>query len=97
MVSPTPKAKDLEDAFRHEVFKMLKAEGKINDAVIENMMGWHHSGFNIYCGPAIWPHDDEGLENLARYIAPQGYKFRLNSWKTLFNSTISGLHSPRNV
>jgi hypothetical protein len=26
--------------FRYEVFKMLKAEGKINDAVIENMMQW---------------------------------------------------------
>ncbi len=28
---PTPQAKDLEEPFRHEVFKMLKAEGKIND------------------------------------------------------------------
>ena len=26
--------------FRHEVFKMLKTEGKINDVVIENMMNW---------------------------------------------------------
>jgi hypothetical protein len=24
--------------------------------------------FNVYCGNAIWPHNDEGLENLARYI-----------------------------
>jgi hypothetical protein len=37
---PTPQAKDLEEPFRHEVFKMLKAEGKINDVVIENMMSW---------------------------------------------------------
>ena len=27
----TPNPKDLEDLFRYEVFKMLKAEGKIND------------------------------------------------------------------
>jgi hypothetical protein len=47
---------------------MLKSEGKINDAIIENMMSWHHSGFNIYCGKAIWPHDEKGLEDLARYI-----------------------------
>ena len=47
---------------------MLKAEGKINDAIIENMMQWRHSGFNVYCGEAIWPHNQEGLENLARYI-----------------------------
>jgi hypothetical protein len=44
-VCPTPNPKDLEDLFRYEVFKMLKAEGKINDVVIENMMNWRHSGF----------------------------------------------------
>ncbi len=71
---PTPKAKDLEEPFRHEVFKMLKAEGKITDVVIKNMMNWppacralslrlgeHHSGFNVYCGNAIWPHNEDGL------------------------------------
>ena len=47
---------------------MLKAEGKITDSVIENMLNWHHSGFNVYCGNAIWPHNQEGLESLARYI-----------------------------
>jgi len=67
-VCPKPKAKDLEDLFRHEVFKLLRAEGKINDAIIENMLNWRHSGFNFYCGNAIWPHNEEGLENLARYI-----------------------------
>jgi hypothetical protein len=30
----------LEKLFRYEVFKMLNAEGKINDVVIENMMNW---------------------------------------------------------
>ncbi|MCJ7541527.1 MAG: transposase zinc-binding domain-containing protein [Desulfobacterales bacterium] len=68
MVCPPPKTADLEALFRHEVFRMLKAEGKITDSVIENMMNWRHSGFNVYCGNAIWPHNDEGLENLARYI-----------------------------
>ena len=47
---------------------MLKAEGRINDFVIENMMRWHHSGFNVYCGGAVWPQDEKGLENLACYI-----------------------------
>ncbi len=68
MVCPPPKTANLVELFRHEVFKMLKAEGKINDTVIENMLNWHHSGFNVYCGNAIWPHNQEGLENLARYI-----------------------------
>ena len=31
-------------------------------------LGEHHSGFNVYCGPAIWPHDENALENLAHYI-----------------------------
>jgi len=68
MVCTKPEAKDLEDLFRYEVFKMLRAEGKINEAIIENMLSWRHSGFNVYCGKAIWPHNEEGLENLARYI-----------------------------
>jgi hypothetical protein len=40
MVCPPPNTGDLEELFRHEVFKMLKAEGKINDVVIGNMMNW---------------------------------------------------------
>jgi hypothetical protein len=71
-------AEDLEELFRYEVLKMLKTEGKINDAVIENMLSpangaagckhWRNSGFNVYCGPTIWPNNDKGLEDLARYI-----------------------------
>jgi hypothetical protein len=68
MVCPTAHPKDLEELFRYEIFKMLKAEGKITDALIQNMMNWRHSGFNIYWGYAIWPHNEEGLEKLARYI-----------------------------
>ncbi len=61
-----------EEPFRCEVFKMLKAEGKINDVVIEDMMNWRHSGFNVYCGNAIWPHNESagGGENLARGTCP---------------------------
>ena len=68
MVCPPPDTGELEKLLRYEVFKMLKAEGKITDVVIENMLNWHHSGFNVYCGKTIWPHNQEGLENLARYI-----------------------------
>ncbi len=68
MVCPPPNTGDLEKLFRHEVFNMLKTEGKITDVVIENMMNWRHSGFNVYYGKAIWPHNEQGLENLTRYI-----------------------------
>jgi Putative transposase len=67
-LAPTTNAADVQELFRHEVFKMLKAEGKISDAVIENMLAWRHSGFTIYCGPTIWPDTPEAIEDLARYI-----------------------------
>jgi hypothetical protein len=65
---PRLNPKDLVGLFRYEVFKMLKSEGKINNVFIENMMNWRHRGFNVYYGNAIWFHNEEGLENLARYI-----------------------------
>jgi len=35
---PPPDTGALEKLFRYEVFKMLKAEGKTNDIIIENLM-----------------------------------------------------------
>ena len=64
-VCPPPDCGALEKLFRHEVLKMLKSEGKINELIIKNMMNWRHSGFNVYCGKAIWPRNREGHENLA--------------------------------
>ena len=63
-----PNSSDLVKPFRDEVLKMLKKEGKINDAIIENMLSWHHSGFNIYCGPAIYPDEKDVIERLSQYI-----------------------------
>jgi len=54
--------------FRWEVFALLKKEGMITDFVIENMMCWHHIGFNVYCSKTLWPDNEEGLKNLGRYI-----------------------------
>ena len=45
---------DLEKIFQYEVFKMLKKGGKITEAVIENMLSWHHSGFHVYIGDRIF-------------------------------------------
>mgnify|MGYP001008438018 CR=1 FL=1 len=59
MVGTEPDASSLIDLFRGEVFKMLKKAGKIDDHIIENMLSWHHSGFNVYCGPAINPGDQQ--------------------------------------
>ena len=61
-------AEDLEEAFQYEVLKMLKKEGKINDAVVENMLSWCHTGFHVNIGARIWPEDETALGNLAKYI-----------------------------
>ncbi len=66
--TPTFMLKNVEEAFQYEVLKMLKKEGKINDAVIENMLSWHHSGFNVYIGNKIESDDKTGLGKLAKYI-----------------------------
>jgi hypothetical protein len=65
---PGVHAEDLEEAFQYEVLKMLKKEGKINDAVIENMLSWRHTGFHVHIGARIWPEDETALGNLAKYI-----------------------------
>ncbi|HKK90596.1 MAG TPA: transposase [Desulfobacteraceae bacterium] len=52
---------DLETIFQYEVFKMLKTEGKINYAVIENMLPWYQSGFHVYMGDRITPSNTTGL------------------------------------
>jgi len=47
---------------------MLLSRKKITKDLIDMMMGWRHSGFNVYSGPRIQPGDEEAMENLARYI-----------------------------
>jgi hypothetical protein len=67
-VAPWFVPRDLEKLFRHKVFKMLLSRKKIREDLIDMMMGWRHSGFNVYCEPRIQPGEEEALENLARYI-----------------------------
>ena len=47
---------------------MLLSRKKITKDLIDMMMGWRLSGFNVYSGPRIQPGDEEAMENLARYI-----------------------------
>ncbi len=54
-MAPWLTTKDFGEAFRYEVLSMLKKEGKITDAVIENMMSWDHSGFHLHVGERIQP------------------------------------------
>ena len=67
-VSPPLELKKLEAIFRHKVFKMLLAKGKITQEMIAMLSKWRHSGFHVFCGNRISPSDDTAMENLARYI-----------------------------
>jgi len=60
--------RDLEKLFRYKAFKMLLSRKKITEDLIDMMMGWRHSGFNVYCGPRIQPGEEEAIDNLARHI-----------------------------
>jgi len=60
--------KPLEELFRAEVFKMLKKAGKINDELINKLLGWKHSGFSVNNGVPIKKEDKEGREAVAQYI-----------------------------
>ena len=67
-VAPRFETKQLEEVFRHKVFKMLFSKGKITEELIDMLMKWRHSGFNVHCGRRIQPGDEQAMENLARYI-----------------------------
>ena len=67
-VAPTFVLKHLEEIFRHKVFKMLLSKGKITEDMVDMLMKWHHSGFNVFCGSRVQPGSEEAMEKLARYI-----------------------------
>lgn len=66
-VAPRFRPKDLEEIFRHKVFKMLLSKGKITEDLIKMFISWRHSGFNVFCGLRVEPRDQKTIENLARY------------------------------
>jgi hypothetical protein len=67
-VAPPLELKKLETIFRHRVFKMLLAKGKITEEMIRMLSSWRHSGFHVFCGNRIGSQDETAMENLARYI-----------------------------
>jgi len=56
--------KQLEEIFRPKVFKLLLSKGKITQDLVNMLMSWRHSGFNLFCGSRIQPGDEEAIENL---------------------------------
>jgi len=67
-VASSVQDKELEAVFRAKVFRLLLKAGKINDGLVDMLMSWRHSGFNVHCGKRIWPDDEKAMENVSRYI-----------------------------
>ncbi len=74
--APRLELSGLEGIFRHKILKILLARGRITGELIELMAGWRHSGFNVFCGPRIWPRQQRAMENLARYIVRASFAQR---------------------
>ncbi|MHB9097185.1 MAG: transposase [Syntrophales bacterium] len=68
-VAPPLELKRLEAIFRHKVFCMLIARGKISREMIVMLSTWRHSGFHVFCGNRIQPKEDKAMETLSRYIS----------------------------
>lgn len=43
----------LEKLFQHELLKMLRDAGAIEESLAENLLSWVHSGFHTHVGPQI--------------------------------------------
>jgi len=71
----------VEAIFRHKVFRMLLAKGKITGELIAMLSSWRHSGFHVFCGKRISPNNETAMEKLARYIIyPEGHKTVVSRW-----------------
>jgi hypothetical protein len=67
-VAPRFDPEGLKAIFEHNVFRMLLSKGRITPDRISLLHSWQHSGFQVYAGPRIQPGEEEGMENLARYL-----------------------------
>ena len=65
-VAPCIDSKTLEDIFRHKIFKMLLSKGRITEELVDMLMKWRYSGFNVYSGRRIQPGDEQAMSRQDR-------------------------------
>ncbi len=93
-VLPEIDVKKLESLFRHKVFRMLLKENKISRELVEKLLSWKNSGFNIYNHVKIQSHDCHGRESLAQYIlrspfSQQKMTYRKDTQTVLYRSKMN--------
>ena len=67
-VSPECSLKMLEETFRNRVIAMLVKKDLLPEERARMLLGWMHSGFNVYHSRRIWSKDRKDLEAVAQYI-----------------------------
>ncbi len=67
VLPPVPTAL-LEQELREWIFAFLRKEGCIDDALIERMRTWRHNGFSVHHSVHVRGSDQEGRQQLARYM-----------------------------
>lgn len=83
-VMPEIDIKPLAEMYRASVLKMLRKEGKIDDALIRKLLTWrHNSGFSVHNGVRLARSDEAGREALAQYIIRNPFSVK----KILYNTT----------
>lgn len=47
---------------------MLLSKRKVTQDLINMLVSWRHSGFNVFCGRRLHSREENAMENLARCI-----------------------------
>ena len=60
--------KSMAELHRHKAFRLLLESEKITPLIMEKMLTWPHSGFNVHRGKTTWPDDKQALERALAYL-----------------------------
>lgn len=58
----------LTELFRREVLSMLVWEERLSESTRDMLLSWNPSGFSVFVGEPVAPHQTESRERLARYV-----------------------------
>lgn len=65
---------------------MLLSKGKITEDLVNMLLSWRYSGFNVFCGPRIKPGEEEAMGNFARYIIRDRITYIRDKAKVVYQS-----------
>jgi hypothetical protein len=54
--------------FPHKVLTMLLFRSIITQDLVNMLLSWHDSRYNVFCEPKIYPREKNTMESFVRYI-----------------------------